>query len=121
SELRVVPAFGESHRYQGLVTGFALAILPSEGKDEALRLDNLAVDALLPMVGALGRAHADAKGPARPDIHIAISRHEALWSPPARCAIGLCPRLKHEMARRIEDPCDDQFPLSPGRLNACRR
>ena len=45
--------------------GLPCAILPAIGEDEALRLDDLAVDASLPMVGALRRAHADAKGAAR--------------------------------------------------------
>ena len=47
SELRLVPVFGEGHCYQGLVTGFALGILPGEGEDEPLGLDDLAEELAL--------------------------------------------------------------------------
>ena len=40
-QLRLVAAFGEGHRHQGLVTGFTLRILPGESEDETLRLDDL--------------------------------------------------------------------------------
>src|ERR1700730_16446469 len=111
-ELRLIPAFGEGHRHQGLVAGFALRIFPGKSKYEALRLDHLAVDALLPILGSLGGAHAEAKGAARPDVHIAISRDEALRPPPARDTIGLGPRLEYQTARRIEDASDDELALS---------
>src|SRR4029077_5883953 len=93
SELGLTSAFREGHRHQGLVTGFAVGILPAKCKDEALRLDHLAVDALLPMLGTLGRAHADTKGSTRPDIHVVINGREALRPPPARYPIGLGPCL----------------------------
>ena len=50
-QLSLIPVFGEGQRHQGLVTGFALRILLGKSEDEALRLDALAVDALLPMLG----------------------------------------------------------------------
>src|SRR5882724_10243136 len=60
-ELRLVAAFREGHRHQGLVAGFAVGILPGKRKNQALRLYHLAVDALFPIFRTLGRAHADAK------------------------------------------------------------
>src|SRR5438132_10095100 len=73
-ELGLLAAFGKGHHHQGLVTGFSVGILPGKRKDQALRLDHLAVDAPLPMLATLRRAHAEAKGTTRPDTHVMRNR-----------------------------------------------
>ena len=76
--------------------GRAVGILPGEGEDDALRLDDFAIDAALPVIGALRRAHAEAVGAADADVHLAVDRGEALRSPPARDVLRLRPRLEHQ-------------------------
>src|SRR5206468_12019818 len=86
-----------------------VGILPGKGDDQPFRLGDLAIDALLPVLGPVGRALADAKGASGSDVHCAMKRGKALRTPPARCAIGLGPGLENERSRGIEDAVNDEF------------
>jgi hypothetical protein len=113
SQLGFAAAFDKRHGDQGLVPGPTVLLLPGEGEDQALGFDDFAVDAALPVIGALRRAHAEPEGAARPDIHVVGDRREALRSPPQRQLVGLDPRLEDDWARRVEHPGQRQLPLAP--------
>src|SRR5438270_2208916 len=101
--LGLVAAFGERDRHHGLITRSSLRIFPGKGEDETLGLDDLAVHALFPVLGACWRAHADAESAARSDVHITIGCYKAVRPPPARYSVGFRPRSEHDIARCIED------------------
>src|ERR1700731_3850202 len=88
----------------------AFRIGPVACKNEAFRLDDLAIHALRPMVGAVGAAHVDAIGGARAKVDLANDRaRETFWAPPANHVFGIGPGLENKTARGIEDARDDEF------------
>src|SRR5881296_3697273 len=110
-EPRLSTVLGEGYRHQRFVAGLALRILPGPREDEPHRLHDLAIDAPQPMVGALGRAHAEAIDAARADVHRAGWDREAFRAPPARKVLRLGPNLEHEAGWRIQDARDDEYLL----------
>src|SRR5207249_7218056 len=101
----------QGHRQEGLVARLTLLVLPRPCANETLRLDDLAKDAPQPMIGTLRRAHAEAEGATRADVHLAERSREALRAPPAGQVLGLRPGFEDETARRIKDPRDDELPF----------
>ena len=71
---------------------------------------DLAEDAPHPVVGAFGRAHADAPRAALAHVHLAGRDLETARAPPAHQARGIGPGLEHEGTRRVEGARDDQLP-----------
>jgi hypothetical protein len=58
-----------------------------------------------------GGAHDDTPGAADPRVQLADRVCEAHWTPPPRHVLGICPRLKDEVTRRIEYAGDDHLAL----------
>src|SRR5262249_21063690 len=83
-QLRLPTTFLEGYRHQCFVAGLTPRILPCVGEDEPLRLHELTVDAAQPMIGTLRRAHAEAVGASRAEIHRAGGQREVFRTPPVR-------------------------------------
>src|SRR5437016_9580569 len=96
------PGIGERHRYERLVAEIAGGVFPGKGEDEALRRHDLAIGAASAMPCPVGRAHAGAIGAARPHIHLAGNRREALRPPPLRRLLLIGPGREHNLARSEE-------------------
>src|SRR6266702_8651367 len=63
---------GERHRHQGLKAALAL-LLPGEGEDEPLGLDDLTKHAAVPeLLAAFGRPQAAAPGSAGSNVHLDV-------------------------------------------------
>src|SRR4029453_19388295 len=71
-ELGLAALIGEPHRHDGLVPALAVLILPGMGEDQQFVLDDLAVDAAEPMLGAVGSAHHASPSAARTQLAIGI-------------------------------------------------
>src|ERR1700674_1340822 len=73
------------------------------------------------MLGAFWRAHPEAIGAARPEIHLAESHRKPSRAPPAHQVLRLGPGLEHELPGGIEDSRDDEFTLRGfgGGLSSC--
>src|SRR5262249_52464086 len=96
----------------------AVGILSGEREDDPLRLDDLAIDAALPVLAALRRAHAEAVGAADADVHVAVNRGEPLRAPPAGDVLRLRPRLERQPARRVDQAGYHELALSR-HVSAC--
>src|ERR1700692_3850366 len=79
------------------------------GEYDPLRFDDLAIDALLPFLGSLGRAHAEAPGTADPEVHVADRAGEDVRAPPAHQVLRLAPGFEDDASRRVEDSGDDEL------------
>ncbi|HEX3499245.1 MAG TPA: hypothetical protein VHT04_07955 [Stellaceae bacterium] len=77
------------------------------GEDEALGRHDLLENSLHRIIGAVGRAHDDPQGAARPDIHLADRVGEPVRPPPLRDVQRVGPELEHQLGRRVEDSGED--------------
>ena len=80
-------------------------------KELTRRRDQFAAQAALPVLGALGRTHADAVSTTRPKIDLMMRGGKASRSPPPYGPVGLSPRPEHELARGIENARNDELAL----------
>ena len=81
-------------------------------EDQPLRLHDLAIAALEPVVDAFGRTHADPKEAARPNVRLLRRYREAARrSLPVLQVLGIGPTFEDEFTRRIEQARDDQLIL----------
>src|SRR5215203_5077546 len=93
----------------------ALGVSEGHGEHEPLRHDYLPEHAPTPGVAALGGSHAVEKEASLAEIHGAERRGEPLRAPPALQTVLLRPRFEHQLARGVEDACDDgPLPRRPG-------
>src|SRR5262249_17897242 len=98
----------EGDRDQGLVAPAPVLPIPGEGEDQALRRDDLAIDAALPELLAI-RVPPEAQSPAAagPQVAFQVGRREAARPHPPLRLRRIGPGLEDAPARRIEDPRDD--------------
>src|SRR5260221_8580453 len=102
----------EGDRDQRLMTGAAGLVVPGEGEDEALGLDDFAIDAAVPeLLAGLVAPQAEPPGTARPQVALDMRRREAARTHPAFGGGGIAPRLEDGARRRIEDAGDDEHPI----------
>src|SRR5262245_46962622 len=111
-ELGLAPLIGEPHHHDGLVPALAVLILPGVGEDEQFVLDELAIDAAEPMLGAVGSAHHASPGAARTQLALGIGNREAARRAPIVEMLLARPRPKYEAPRRIEDARDIERPIA---------
>src|SRR5580704_10028045 len=111
---RLCALFGKGHGGEQFVAWMTVGVLPCKGEDDALRLDDFAIDAALPVLGAVRRSHAEAVGTADADVHFAVDGCEALWPPPAREVFRLGPGPEHQPTRCIDDARHDEFAIRCG-------
>src|SRR5262245_41903076 len=82
-QLRLPLVLLERYRQQRFGTsGIALRICPVPGHDESFRLDDLAIDALRPVIVTLGPAHVEAVGAAGSDVHLKDGAREPMRTEP---------------------------------------
>src|SRR5690349_5987875 len=100
-------AFGsEVDANEHLVIG---VLIPDERVDQALPGDELAVDTMLPQLGAVGTDHQRAPFAARTLVQLDDGRGEPARSPPLFRLLRVCPRLPHYIERRVIRPFDFQL------------
>src|SRR5208282_6585950 len=92
----------------------ALSIRPAPHHDESFRWDDLAIDALHPMIVAVGTAHVDPVGAAGAQLVAKDGAGEASRTEPSRHVLGLGPGFEDEAAWRVEDARDNEYAI--GRL-----
>src|SRR5271155_114279 len=95
---------------------FSAFVFQHAGPDDSLRLDDFAIDAVDPMVSAKA-AHRQPIGSADAEIHLAIRHRKPVRRKPSLQMFSLTESLKHERARRIEDPRDSQLAIASIDLN----
>ncbi len=109
-----------------LVTAKPGAFVPLKRVDQPLRLNHLPVFAALPQVelpqDAVARVEPIAMQtkpplPARPRFVFQMRRNELTRPSPMLHMLRIGPHLPHQLARRVEDPCDVELMLS----YRCRR
>src|SRR5579862_5260149 len=96
---------------------FVAVVFHHAGPDNPLRLDDLAIDTVHPMLEAKA-AHTEAKLAAGAKVHLADRDREVIRSKPSHQMLGLSPRLEHKRAGRIEDARDAELAL-PNRNLRC--
>src|SRR5882757_10070600 len=89
--------------------GDSVHIFEGVAEDDPLRFNDLAIHALLPLLGPLGRAHAEAPAATDPEIHLADRAGEAVRAPPAHQMFRLAPGLEDDASRGVEDSGDDEL------------
>src|SRR5205085_11977293 len=96
---------GKSDRDEHLVLELRV---PDESIDCLLRRDDLAVDAVLPVILSVGRAHLGTPSAANPLIHLDKQKRKPFRPPPMLRLAGVRPDFPDKIARRVETALDDQ-------------
>src|SRR6266851_5565342 len=101
--------------------GIAFRICPTAGHNESFRLDDLAKDALRPMVITLGPAHVDSISAARAKFAALDGTLEAARTHPLDKMFGVGPGFEDQLAWRIKYARDVKHPLGRfcDRITSC--
>src|SRR5215472_1653989 len=91
--------------------GIALRVCPASRHDQAFWFDDLAKDALRPMIIALGSEHMDSICAARAQFAAQDGTPEASRTHPADKMLRIGPGFEDQLARRVEDASDDEHPV----------
>src|SRR5882762_1398002 len=109
-QLRLAALVGERHGGDELV---ARQVVQDRSEDDALVPHDLAVHAVKRIVLAVGPAHHVAVRAPGAEVHLAPGQREAFRAPPFADVLRLGPQLPHELARRVEDTCEDHLARVP--------
>src|SRR3989442_4842917 len=93
--------------------------MPDEREGDPLLRNDLAIDAVLPMLLAVGRNHQRAPFSARARVQLDDRRREVFRTPPLLGVLGIGPDFPDEIERGIESALNHELTLGCCRLFIC--
>src|SRR5579862_1155891 len=85
-------------------------VQPDVSEDQTLRVDNLAIHALQPVINAFRRAHAEPVSAAGTKVDVVRAYRKSFWRAlPARQMLGFGPGVEDKLARRVENALYQQL------------